>query len=147
MWPLDWNNPGLYNRVKNKLLPRIRTFREITFFMLCVKLVWHGTKFPRKFTGKFIRNWEVVCLQRVLKCLVKISENLRRSHKLVQASLWLYNTKDPIEWTNSKFQRQRMRSGSTVSIRGFCANLRTFLFGFRTRTGKFLQKFSSKFIW
>jgi hypothetical protein len=24
-----------YSRVKNKLLPRIRTFREITFFMLC----------------------------------------------------------------------------------------------------------------
>jgi hypothetical protein len=25
-----------YNRVKNKLLPRIRPFREITFFMLYV---------------------------------------------------------------------------------------------------------------
>jgi hypothetical protein len=24
-----------HSRVKNKLLPRIRTFREITFFMLC----------------------------------------------------------------------------------------------------------------
>jgi hypothetical protein len=24
-----------YSRVKNKLLPRIRTFGEITFFMLC----------------------------------------------------------------------------------------------------------------
>jgi hypothetical protein len=28
------------NRVKNKLLPRIRTFREITFFMLCVTKIF-----------------------------------------------------------------------------------------------------------
>jgi hypothetical protein len=26
----------MYSRVKNGFLPRIRTFREITFFMLCV---------------------------------------------------------------------------------------------------------------
>jgi hypothetical protein len=30
----------MYNRVKNKLLPRIRTFREITFFMLCVTRIF-----------------------------------------------------------------------------------------------------------
>jgi hypothetical protein len=30
----------LYNRVKNKLRPRIRTFREITFFMLCVTRIF-----------------------------------------------------------------------------------------------------------
>jgi hypothetical protein len=29
-----------YSRVKNKLLPRIRTFREITFFMLCVTRIF-----------------------------------------------------------------------------------------------------------
>jgi hypothetical protein len=28
----------IYNRVKNKLLPRIRTFRKKMFFMLCVIL-------------------------------------------------------------------------------------------------------------
>jgi hypothetical protein len=40
-----------------------------------------------------------------------------------------------------------MRSGTTVSICGFCANFRTFLVGFRTRGGKFLQTFSSRFIY
>jgi hypothetical protein len=29
-----------YSRVKNGLLPRIRTFREITFFMLCVTRIF-----------------------------------------------------------------------------------------------------------
>jgi hypothetical protein len=29
-----------YSRVKNKLLPTIRTFREITFFMLCVTRIF-----------------------------------------------------------------------------------------------------------
>jgi hypothetical protein len=29
---------SIYSRVKNKLLPRIRTFREITFFILCVTI-------------------------------------------------------------------------------------------------------------
>jgi hypothetical protein len=29
-----------YSHVKNKLLPRIRTFREITFFMLCVTRIF-----------------------------------------------------------------------------------------------------------
>jgi hypothetical protein len=29
-----------YSRVKNKLLPRIRTFMEITFFMLCVTRIF-----------------------------------------------------------------------------------------------------------
>jgi hypothetical protein len=37
MWHFSWHYCDFnYNRVKNKLLPRIRTFREITFFMLCV---------------------------------------------------------------------------------------------------------------
>jgi hypothetical protein len=40
--------------------------------------------------SKFIRNWHVVCLQGVLKFCVKMSGNLRRSHKLVQASADLY---------------------------------------------------------
>jgi hypothetical protein len=31
---------ALYFRVKNGLLPRIRTFREITFFMLCVTRIF-----------------------------------------------------------------------------------------------------------
>jgi hypothetical protein len=31
---------SIYSRVKNKLLPRIRTFREITFFMLCVTRIF-----------------------------------------------------------------------------------------------------------
>jgi hypothetical protein len=30
----------IYSRVKNELLPRIRTFREITFFMLCVTRIF-----------------------------------------------------------------------------------------------------------
>jgi hypothetical protein len=29
-----------YSRVKNGLIPRIRTFREITFFMLCVTRIF-----------------------------------------------------------------------------------------------------------
>jgi hypothetical protein len=34
------NNKHDYSRVKNGLLPRIRTFREITFFMLCVTRIF-----------------------------------------------------------------------------------------------------------
>jgi hypothetical protein len=33
------NSPS-YSRVKNGLLPRIRIFREITFFMLCVTRIF-----------------------------------------------------------------------------------------------------------
>jgi hypothetical protein len=49
-------------------------------------LVEFSSKLLRKFSSEFIRNWQVVCLQRILKYSVKMSGNVGRSHKLVQAS-------------------------------------------------------------
>jgi hypothetical protein len=37
-WIFDFETD--YSRVKNELLPRIRIFREITFFMLCVTRIF-----------------------------------------------------------------------------------------------------------
>jgi hypothetical protein len=55
---LTINLQRLYSRVKNGLLPRIRTFREITFFMLCVTRIF---KSYFECLRLVTLNWEFIC--------------------------------------------------------------------------------------